>query len=81
MPTTLREEDVLSTYTELTGVEVGDLTWFYTYSAVIWGCVFMRTGARQVHFGEIEMPEEVDGLFHHRQLLADLIGDNTEDAL
>ncbi len=81
MPTTLREEDVLSTYKELTGVEVGDLTWFYTYSAVIWGCVFMRTGARQVHFGEIEMPEEVDGLFHHRQLLADLIGDETGDAL
>lgn len=73
MPDLLREEDVVAKYTELTGVEVGDLTWFYTYAAVIWACVFMRTGARQVHFGEIEMPDEVDGLFHHRALLEKLI--------
>lgn len=74
MPHTLREEDVRATYTDLTGVEVGDLTWFYAYSAVIWGCVFMRTGARQVHFGEVEMPDQVDDLFHHRALLEELIG-------
>ncbi|ORM36474.1 phosphotransferase family protein [Williamsia sp. 1135] len=76
MPDVLREEDVVATYTELTGVEVGDLSWFYAYAAVIWGCVFMRTGARQVHFGEIEMPDEVDGLFHHRALLEELIAGN-----
>ncbi len=80
MPDTLTESDVVSTYTELTGVAVGDLDWFYTYAAVIWGCVFMRTGARQVHFGEIEMPDEVDGLFHHRALLEQLIGAGKGDA-
>lgn len=77
MPDVLREKDVIARYTELTGVEVGDLTWFYVYAAVIWGCVFMRTGARQVHFGEIEMPDEVDGLFHHRALLERLISGET----
>ena len=30
---------------KLTGVELGDLRWFYIYSGVIWCCVFMRTGA------------------------------------
>ncbi|HEY9311696.1 phosphotransferase family protein [Williamsia sp.] len=80
MPDTLTERDVVATYTELTGVAVGDLDWFYAYSAVIWGCVFMRTGARQVHFGEIEMPDEVDGLFHHRALLEQLIGAGEGDA-
>lgn len=77
MPDLLREQDVVAKYTELTGVDVGDLSWFYAYAAVIWGCVFMRTGARQVHFGEIEMPDEVDGLFHHRALLEKLIDGDT----
>lgn len=76
MEHTLREADVKATYADLTGVEVGDLTWFYVHAAVMWGCVFMRTGARQVHFGEIEMPDEVEGLFHHRGLLEALIDDN-----
>ena len=79
MPDTLTERDVVSTYTELTGVAVGDLHWFYAYAAVIWGCVFMRTGARQVHFGEIEMPDEIDGLFHHRALLEQLISTGKGD--
>ena len=33
--------------------------WFYVYSGVMWCCVFMRTGARRVHFGEIEQPDDV----------------------
>lgn len=73
MTDTLREEDVRATYADLTGVEVGDLTWFQIYSAVIWGVVFMRTGARQAHFGEIELPEDVDTLFHHAPLFRSLL--------
>jgi len=73
LPDVLREEDVRATYAELTGVEVGDLLWFQIYSAMIWGIVFMRTGARQVHFGEIEMPDDVDALFHHAPLFRALL--------
>ena len=54
LPEVMREEDVRATYQKLTGVELGDLRWFYVYSGVIWCCVFMRTGARRVHFGEME---------------------------
>jgi aminoglycoside phosphotransferase (APT) family kinase protein len=73
MPDFLREDDVRSTYAEATGVEVGDLDWFQLYDAVQWGIVFMRTGARQIRFGEIEKPDDVESLMHHRQLFEQLL--------
>jgi len=73
LPGVLRAEDVRATYTELTGIEIGDLRWYEIYSGVIWGIVFMRTGARQVHFGEIEQPESPDALMHHSPLLTRLL--------
>ncbi|MDF2823744.1 MAG: Phosphotransferase [Mycobacterium sp.] len=76
LPDVLREDDVRDTYRRLTGVELGDLTWFYTYSAVVWACVFMRTGARRVRFGEIEKPDDVESLFYHAPLLRKLIGES-----
>lgn len=76
LPEVMREEDVRATYRHLTGVELGDLRWFYVYSAVIWCCVFMRTGARRVHFGEIDKPDDVESMFYHGGLLKRLIGEN-----
>ncbi len=73
MPDFLRPEDVVATYTELSGVEPGDLTWYFVHAAVNWGCVFLRTSARQVHFGEIERPEDPESVFHHRPLLERLL--------
>jgi aminoglycoside phosphotransferase (APT) family kinase protein len=78
LPDFMRESDVKSTYAELTGVELGDLHWFYVYSGVIWACVFMRTSARRVHFGEIEKPDYVESLFYHGALLKRLIGEGDE---
>ncbi|MCX6396740.1 MAG: phosphotransferase family protein [Propionibacteriales bacterium] len=76
LPDVLRAEDVSATYTAATGVEVHDLRWFEIYSAVIWGVVFMRTGARQVHFGELDgLPEDVDSLFHHAPLMRKLLAE------
>jgi aminoglycoside phosphotransferase (APT) family kinase protein len=43
---------------------------------VIWACVFMRTSARRVRFGEIEQPDYVESLFYHGSLLKRLIGDD-----
>jgi aminoglycoside phosphotransferase (APT) family kinase protein len=73
LPDFLTEEDVRSTYAALTGVEVGDLRWFQVYAALIWGVVFLRTGARQARFGEIELPEDVDALMHHAPLFGVLL--------
>jgi aminoglycoside phosphotransferase (APT) family kinase protein len=73
LPEVMREEDVRATYQKFAGVELGDLRWFYVYSAVIWCVVFMRTGARRVHFGEIEKPEDVESMFYHAGLLKRLM--------
>jgi len=73
LPDVLREDDVRASYQKLTGTRLGDLRWFYVYSGVIWCVVFMRTGARRVHFGEIEKPESVESLFYHGALLRRLI--------
>ncbi|MGA9359326.1 MAG: phosphotransferase family protein [Mycobacterium sp.] len=77
LPEVMREEDVRATYQRLTGVEIGDLRWFYVYSGVMWACVFMRTGARRVHFGEVEKPDDVESLFYHAGLMKRLIGEDT----
>lgn len=76
LPGVMREQDVRATYRKLTGVELGDLNWFYVYSAVIWCVVFMRTGARRVRFGEIEKPDDVESMFYHGGLLKRLIEEN-----
>jgi len=75
LPEVMREEDVRATYHQLTGTEIGDLQWFYVYSGVMWACVFMRTGARRVHFGETEKPDDVESLFYHAGLMRSLIGE------
>lgn len=77
LPQVLREDDVRATYQELTGVELGDLHWFYVYAGVMWAIVFMRTGARRVHFGEMERPEDPESLFYHAGLLKRLIGEQS----
>lgn len=80
LPDVLREDDVRATYRRLTDVELGDLQWFYAYSGLMWACVFMRTGARRVHFGEVEKPDDPttcpESLFYHAALLKRLIGED-----
>jgi len=80
LPEVMRADDVRTTYQRLTGIDVGDLNWFYVYSGVMWACVFMRTGARRVHFGEIEKPDDpnfAESLFYHAQLMKRLIGEES----
>jgi aminoglycoside phosphotransferase (APT) family kinase protein len=69
MPHFMREEDVVATYERLTGVRLGELTWYHLYNATAWCIVFMRTGARQVRFGEVERPDDVETLFHCKPLV------------
>jgi aminoglycoside phosphotransferase (APT) family kinase protein len=76
LPDVMREEDVLATYRERTGVALSDLNWFYVYSGIMWACVFMRTSARRVHFGELEKPDDVETLFYHAGLMKRLIGED-----
>ncbi len=69
MPHLLRAEDVVATYEQASGATVGDLTWYDVYNGMQWCIVFMRTGARQIHFGEIEKPDDIESLFHCKPLV------------
>jgi aminoglycoside phosphotransferase (APT) family kinase protein len=69
MPEFLRYEDVAGSYERLTGHTPRDLEWFTVYSAVQYAIVFLRTGARSVHFGERETPDDVDDLILNREPL------------
>ncbi len=69
MPHFLRPEDVLTAYEAETGQALRDIDFYATYAAVQWGIVFLRTGRRQVHFGEREMPADVDDFLHNRAQL------------
>ncbi|MCL2541680.1 MAG: phosphotransferase family protein [Nocardioidaceae bacterium] len=73
MPDFLDEESVRASYERAGGAPLGDLTWFHLYNGVIWCVVFMRTGVRQIHFGEIERPEDIEGLFHCKPLIEQLL--------
>jgi aminoglycoside phosphotransferase (APT) family kinase protein len=73
MPHFMREEDVRATYAAETGKELGDLSWYHLYNGVLWCVVFMRTGLRSVHFGEVERPDDVETLFHCKPLIERLL--------
>lgn len=73
MPDFLTEEFVRTTYAELSGVALGDLTWYHLYNAATWCVVFMRTGLRQIRFGEIEQPDDIETLFHCKPLVERLL--------
>jgi aminoglycoside phosphotransferase (APT) family kinase protein len=78
MPQFLQPADVATKYESLTGYPPRDLRFYMVYCAVQWGVVFLRTGARQVHFGEIEMPANVDELIRNSIHLESLLDDITE---
>ena len=69
MPDFLRHDDVAATYERLTGHTLRDLAWYGTYAALQYAIVFLRTGARSVHFGEIERPASPDDLIMNRDPL------------
>jgi aminoglycoside phosphotransferase (APT) family kinase protein len=69
MPDFLRMDDVAATYERSTGHTPRHLDWYATYAAVQYAIVFLRTGFRSVHFGEREMPDEVDDLIMNRDAL------------
>jgi aminoglycoside phosphotransferase (APT) family kinase protein len=73
MPSFLRPEDVAAQYAALTGYNVRDLDFYLAYAAIQWAIVFLRTGQRQAHFGEREIPADVHEMILSRPLLERLI--------
>jgi aminoglycoside phosphotransferase (APT) family kinase protein len=69
MPDFMRRDDVVARYAEQSGYTPRDLDFYEVYAAVQLGIVFLRTGARQVRFGERDKPAEPDELLYNREPL------------
>ena len=69
MPHFMRKDDVASTYEGITGYTPRDLDFYTVYAGVQWAIVFVRTGLRAVHFGEEQMPTDVDDFIRNRESL------------
>ena len=68
MPDFLTADEVCEAYAAASGVELGDLTWHEVHAAVMWGVIYLRIAARQIHFGEIEAPEDPEATLYHRAM-------------
>ncbi|GAB0102275.1 phosphotransferase family protein [Nocardia sp. JMUB6875] len=75
MPDFMREDDVKAAYSEYSGVQIGDLTWYTMFAALNYCVVLMRAGGRQVHFGEMERPDDVEVFLHHKSLVEQLLAE------
>lgn len=69
LPDFLRRRDVATAYAGLTGHEPRDLDWYTAYAAVRHAIIMTRIGMRSAHFGEAEMPGDLDDLVTHRPAL------------
>jgi len=73
MPDFLRRSDVEATYAEITGHEPQNMDWHLVYAAVRHANVMSRVKIRAVHFGEAEMPDDLDDLIMHRAALESML--------
>ena len=65
----LRRDDLAHRYASLTGHAPRDLDWYTAYAAVRHAIIMTRIGLRSIHFGEAEMPADLDDLVTHRASL------------
>ncbi len=72
LPGVMREDDVAPPTRRLPAWNL--VTTGFTCTPGSWACVFMRTGARRVHFGRIEKPDD-ESLFYHASLMKHLLGE------
>ncbi|MFI5627612.1 phosphotransferase family protein [Nocardioides sp. NPDC051685] len=73
MPDFLTADEVKKAYAAASGVELGGLTWHEVHAAVMWGVIYLRIAARQIHFGEIEAPEDPESTLYHRAMFAAML--------
>ncbi|MFM8302927.1 MAG: phosphotransferase family protein [Actinomycetota bacterium] len=73
LPDLLRRSDVADAYAARSGHAPRDLDWYTAYAAVRHAVIMTRVGLRAVHFGEAEMPDDIDDLVTHRVSLEAMI--------
>jgi aminoglycoside phosphotransferase (APT) family kinase protein len=69
MPGFLRRDDVASRYEKQTGHAPRHLDFYTLLAALRHGIVMFRIARRAAHFGEAELPADVDDMISHRRML------------
>jgi len=69
LPDFLRADDVIAAYERQTGYTPQNMRWFRMLAGLRASLPISRAARRSVHFGESDMPDEFDGLIHHKGLL------------
>jgi aminoglycoside phosphotransferase (APT) family kinase protein len=73
MPHFMRRGDVVAQYAAVAGYEPQDMDWYGVLAATRYAIVALRTGIRNVHFGQASMPDDVDDLILHRPALQEML--------
>jgi aminoglycoside phosphotransferase (APT) family kinase protein len=69
MPDLLKRDDVAASYEKRTGYAPRDLDFYTLLAALRHGIVMFRIARRMAHFGEVQLPPEVDDMIAHRGML------------
>jgi aminoglycoside phosphotransferase (APT) family kinase protein len=81
LPDFMRRRAVADYYAARTGHTPRDLDWFTAYAAVRHAVIMTRVGLRSVHFGEAEMPADIDDFVTHRASLEAMLEDRYWDTV
>lgn len=73
LPDFLRSADVVAAYEAITGYTPRDLDFYNAYASTRHAIIMSRIGRRAIHFGEVEMPADIDELIPHRAMLERMI--------
>ena len=73
LPDLLRRDAIERRYAEHTGHTPRDMDFYTLYAALRHGIVMLRVAYRQVHFGEVEVPQDPDSLILHHGSLAAMV--------
>jgi aminoglycoside phosphotransferase (APT) family kinase protein len=73
MPHFLRADDVLTEYEQITGHTPRDFEFYAMWNFTRYGFISAQVSRRSVHFGEMEMPDDVDDLIRIRDALEHLL--------
>ena len=73
LPDFLRRSEVERCYAEFSGYELRDMDFYLVYAALRHAIVMSRVKRRMIHFGEDEVPADIDDYVMHRASLDQLL--------
>ena len=73
LPDFLRRSQVEGHYAEFSGYQLRDMDFYLTYAALRHAIVMARVKRRMIHFGEDQVPDDIDDYVMHRASLDKLL--------